>query len=213
MVGLLVVVAVVLIGGSQDSSSESTTAQTSSAAPADTTTARATPAPPPTTAPVPTILPVASAVASNERAPVNGLRCTGEYLAYTAPQLVDDDLQTGWGASSTDGTGEFIDITLFGRRHLTSVGLTPGYLRRAPHSRSGCADALAFDFNRFVTSVRYQFDDGSTVTQTFTRTPTMQTMPVNVSTQSIRITILGTEYQGQDDDTIVSEAQFEGYIE
>lgn len=211
--GLLVLAGIIVLGGGREATSGSTTVQPSNAAPRSTAATGATTTPSSTTAPAPTPLRGTSAVASNERAPVNGLRCTGQYLAYTAEQLVDGDPQTGWGASSTDGSGQYITITFSGPRHLTSVGLTPGYLRRAPHSRAGCAEVVAFDYNRFVTAVEYQFDDGSTVDQTFARTPTMQTMPVDVSTQSVRITILGTQHQGQDDDTILSEAQFEGYIE
>ncbi len=193
--------------GDGSSSDESTAATSSDLEPTDATTA--------TTAevePVSTPLQPRAAVASSERRSVN-LLCTDEPVAYTAPQLVDGNPQTGWGASAGDGTGASIRIEFSGQRHLTSVGLTPGYLRVGPRQDQGCNDVSAFTFNRFVPSVEYRFDDGTTEVQSFSQTPELQTMPVDVVTSSVTITILETVKWGTDDDTILSEAEFTGYIE
>lgn len=162
--------------------------------------------------PVSTPLQPRSAVASSERRSVN-LLCTDEPVAYTASQLIDGNPQTGWGASAGDGTGASIRIEFAGQRHLTSVGLTPGYLRFGPRQDQGCNDVSAFTFNRFVPSVEYRFDDGTTEVQSFSQTAELQTMPVDVVTSSVTITILQTVKWGADDDTILSEAEFTGYVE
>lgn len=163
--------------------------------------------------PVSTPLQPTLAVASSEREAVN-LFCTGEPVAYTAPQLIDGSLRTGWGASRGDGTGASIRIEFAGERHLTSVGLTPGYLRVGPRRDLGCdEDVNAFTFNRFVPSVEYRFDDGTTEEQSFSQTAELQTMPVDVVTSSVTITILETVKWGADDDTILSEAEFTGFVE
>ena len=71
---------------------------------------------------------------------------------------------------------------------------------------------IRFEYNRFVSAVDYRFDDGSTVTQRFDRVPSLQMQDVTtIVTSSVVITIRSTE-RGPlaDDDTIISEAAFEG---
>lgn len=174
----------------------------------------APPAPPPPPAPQFTgpsrqLFPV-STTATASRRPVD-LRCTGQRITYTADNLTDGDEQTGWGAGENDGTGQSATVR-FGREVLlTRIGLTPGYTKIGPRSDQGCAPTLAWDFNRFVTSVRYTFDDGNSVVQQFGDFPELQYTDVNVVTSSVRITILGTSLPpGADDDTILSEAVFYG---
>lgn len=154
-----------------------------------------------------------SAVASNIRAGVN-LRCPPHnFISYDPSLLIDGNENTGWGASSSDGTGESITVSFANERHLTSVGLTPGYTKFGPRADQNCAAVSAFPFNRFVTAVEYRFDDGSVVRQDFQQTPGMQTIPVDEVTRSVTITILGTvRPTNADDDTIISEAAFEGFV-
>jgi hypothetical protein len=162
-----------------------------------------------TTAP-PGPIQVVGARASNTRPAVTSLRCGGS-ADYEAMNLVDGNDDTGWGASSTDGTGETITLD-FGRTvQLTRIGLTPGYLKFGPRYDQGCASVSAFEFNRFVTAVEYRFDDGSAVTHHFEWQPTLQFQDVDVQTSTVTILILGTSRPaGADDDTILSEAVFEG---
>lgn len=222
---LLVVVGVlVLAGGSDEPTPEEAAAPTSSTA---------TALPPATTSPPaggvgetsgtpsgggagPVSQPIQpqSIVASNEREGVN-LRCPPHnFITYSATNLIDGNMDTGWGASSSDGTGQSATVRFAGPRHLTSVALTPGYVKFGPRFDQGCTAVSAFPFNRFVTQVEYQFDDGSTTVQSFENTPGLQEMAVDEVTTSVVIRILGTQRPtNADDDTIISEAEFEGYIE
>lgn len=154
-----------------------------------------------------------SVVASNERSAVN-LRCPPyNYVDYTAARLIDGNNDTGWGASSSDGTGQSVTVRFNGPRHLTSVGITPGYAKFGPRADQSCNAVNAFPFNRFVTSVQYRFDDGTTQVQNFQNAPDLQEMTVDVVTTSVTITVLGTQRPpNADDDTIISEAVFKGSI-
>ena len=94
---------------------------------------------------------------------------------------------------------------------LTSVGLLPGYAREAPHSKAGCDTVSAFPLNRQIQSVRWIFDDGTSVDQTFEASPEIQTKAVDVTTSSVTMEILSTTRPSRaDSDTIISEATFEG---
>lgn len=151
-----------------------------------------------------------SAVATDERRSVN-LRCTGELVSYDATQLIDGDMNTGWGAGENNGTGQSVTVRFAERVRLSRVGLTPGFAKFGPRQDRGCASVEAFPLNRWVTSVRYTFDDGTSVVQDFQRRKDLQYVQVDVVTQSVEITILSTDRPpGADDDTVLSEAAFEG---
>jgi len=164
----------------------------------------------PTTAPNVALAP-STATATNTRKAVPELKCTGLPLAYTADQLIDGDPETGWGASEGDGSGEHATIS-FGRQvNLTSVGIIPGYAREAEHSKADCNRVSAFEYNRQIQAVRWTFDDGSSLEQTFEPDPSMQTLDVSKTTGSVTLEILRTvRPDGADSDTIISEAAFEG---
>lgn len=148
---------------------------------------------------------------TNTREPVGELACTDEYMSYDGQQLIDGDDQLGWGASANDGSGQRAIIEFGQSVELTSVGLLPGYAREAPHSKAGCSTVSAFPLNRQVQSVRWTFDDGSSVQQDFDATPEMQRHEVDVTTSSVTLEILSTvQPSGADSDTIISEAAFEG---
>lgn len=157
------------------------------------------------------LIPV-SATATNERAAVSKLRCGGSN-SFEAIHIIDGDPQTGWGASVGDGAGQSVTIDFGQIVKLSSVGLTPGYLRVAPRGDLDCNDASAFEFNRFIEEVEYQFDDGSTLRQTFERLAEVQTMPVAIRTKTVTITVVSTLKVGDDQDTIISDAEFYGTIE
>lgn len=160
----------------------------------------------------PTVRPIrpVSAVATDERKSVN-LRCTGERVSYDAIQLIDGDMNTGWGAGEINGTRQSVTVRFAERVRLSRVGLTPGFAKFGPRQDRGCASVEAFPLNRWVTSVRYTFDDGTSVLQDFQRRKDLQYVQVDVVTQSVEITILSTDRPpGADDDTVLSEAAFEG---
>jgi hypothetical protein len=93
------------------------------------------------------------------------------------------------------------------------VGLTPGFLNIAARSDLGCGEPVnAFTYNRFVEQVEYRFDDGSVVVQAFEQRPEMQRMQITpITTTNVKITIMSTRrIPPADNDTIISEAAFEG---
>lgn len=148
---------------------------------------------------------------SFQRPAVDSIICTGEPLAYSGEQLIDGDENFGWGASMGDAAGATADMRFAGPVKLATVGLTPGYTRLAPRSKAGCQTVVAFPYNRFVQAVRWTFDDGSSIDQSFEQLPELQTMPVDVTTSSVKLTILSTTRPpGADDETVISEAAFTG---
>ncbi len=183
--------------GSTDESKRTTTTR-----PATTTTEASTPAGP--------ISPESVSV-TQARESIPRLKCTDEYMSYGGEQLIDGDNQLGWGASAKDGAGERATINFGAPVNLTSVGLIPGYARMAPHSKAGCKSVPAFPLNRQIQKVRWTFDDGTSVEQSFELQPEMQRYPVEVTTSSVTLEILSTiQPPGADADTIISEAAFEG---
>lgn len=148
---------------------------------------------------------------SFERPAAPSIVCTGEPLAYSGAQLVDGDENYGWGASMGDAAGATADMRFVGPVKLATVGLTPGYTRLKLRSNAGCQTVVAFPYNRFVQSVRWTFDDGSSVEQSFEQRAELQTMPVDVTTTTVRLTILSTTRPGSaDNETVISEAAFTG---
>lgn len=150
-----------------------------------------------------------SAVASAEKEALS-LTCTGQRVTYTASQLVDGDLSTGWGVAG-DGANQSVTVRLAKPVRLHTIGITPGYLRTGPRVDSGCLPVSAFPHNRQLTAVRYTFDDGSSVVQTPPAQPVMQLIAVNAQTRSVTVTILSTSRpEGADDDAVVSELSMWG---
>jgi hypothetical protein len=135
-------------------------------------------------------------------------------MSYSARQLVDQDLNLGWGASRSDGTGEYADVRFAGPVRLMRIRIAPGYLRMGQRADAGCAVVSSFDRNRHVTAVRYEFDDGSSLVHDLAAVPQLQSIDVpngGVVTAGVRVVVLGTvRPPGADDDTVISEAAFEG---
>jgi hypothetical protein len=140
--------------------------------------------------------------------------CTGEVVSYTAIQALDGNGDTAWAPEADDGIGEVLTVDLGGEVRLASVGLIPGYAKRGPLSWAGCAVQEQFWLNRWVRSVRWTFDDGSSVVQVFDHQPEMQAMAVDVLTGSVRMEILDSELppgERVDDDTLISDVSFTGW--
>ena len=214
LLAVLLAVAVTSGGSDPTPTTSGTAAPATTDATVPTETAVTTSLPQDTTAPPPAVTPLvpASISATATRPPVPQLLCGGSN-SFEPELLIDGDANTGWGAGTGDGTGESVTVTFAEEVHLTQIGLSPGYLRLAPRSDQDCQDVLAFEYNRFVDAVEYRFDDGSVLRHDFVREPSIQTLDVgDVVTRSVTITILSTQ-AGTDDDTILSEAVFAGYIQ
>ena len=139
--------------------------------------------------------------------------CNGERSTYGPENAIDGDLQTAWAPKESDGAGQRLTLDLGREVQLTSVGLVPGYAKVGPLSSSGCAAVPRFDLNRQVVRVRYRFEDGSTVEQSFQPSATVQMMAVEATTRSVDIEVLTTALPpgpDVDDDTLISEVGVEG---
>jgi hypothetical protein len=128
----------------------------------------------------------------------------GNPVSYGVANVLDGDPATAWRLAG-DGLGMEIVLDLGGTFHVTSVGLIPGYAKVDP-----TGDIDRFAENRRITSVRWDFADGSSVTQTFTESPTLQWLDVDVTTTWVRLRIMGTTEDGGRDFTAISDVAVMG---
>jgi len=160
-----------------------------------------------------TASPTTSVEASSEIAPVgaqasatapDSTDAAGNPVSYSVANVLDGDPTTAWRVAG-DGVGMEIVLNLGDVFHVTSVGLIPGYAKVDPST-----DIDRFVENRRITSVLWDFADGSSVTQTFTDSPTMQSLDVDVTTTWVRLRILGTTEDGGRDFTPISDVAVMG---
>ncbi len=144
---------------------------------------------------------------SATRSSVN-LRCNGARVSYGAWNLFDGDMNTGWGASKRDGTGESVTVRFAQPTHLRRISMTPGFLRDGQRQDQNCAVVNAFTYNRRIVEVAFDFDS-TTVRHVFSTDAALQSFDLDTVTSSVTMTILGTERWGSDDETIISELRFE----
>jgi len=212
LVAVILAGVVVMIGQGDDRAIAPPPTTTSSAttAPSSTTTTLTQPAAA-LLGPVVGLTPTVTTV-SSERRDVY-LRCTNAYANYAPRNLLDRDPQTGWGTQPGDSRGQSIELSFGQPVRLRRIGLTPGYAKVGPRSDQGCREVSAFSFNRQVTKVSYTFSGGTSQETTFAARPDLQFTNVDVVTSMVRITILEiTRPPGADDDTILSDATFEGAV-
>jgi len=125
----------------------------------------------------------------------------GAPTSYQPANAVDSVRDTAW-MTSGDGVGTVLTITLAAPSIVSEVGLVPGYDKLDP-----CTGTDRFDELRRVTAVRWTFDDGTSIDQALSPTPTLQTTSVGVVASRITMTIVSTTDPGVDrlDHTPVSE--------
>jgi hypothetical protein len=141
----------------------------------------------------------------------DGLDFAGDPVTYGASNLVDGALDTCWRVAG-DATGTVLRFRLDRPTRLTGVGLVNGYAKTA------FSGGRRFDWyagNRRVLSVDWIFDDGSRVSQSFSRTRAMQSRaiaPVTTSTVRLEITAVSPPGHGAAarDDTAISEVSLLG---
>ncbi|QWZ08087.1 hypothetical protein KRR39_22565 [Nocardioides panacis] len=111
-------------------------------------------------------------------------------------------MTTAWRCDG-DGTGQQLTVDLAGKTKIGEVGLVPGYAKT--DVRSG-TDRYAE--NDRITRVRWVFDDGTTVEQTFDPAPSnrsMQSMRIPVTkAQKVVVEVLDSE-RGDRNTIAVSE--------
>ena len=110
----------------------------------------------------------------------------GDRTTFKATNALDGFPDTAWRAEG-DASGETVRLTFPVAVHVLRIGLIPGYAKTDP-----AAGIDRFVQNRKVVEVRYEFDDGTTATQTFTPSATMQYISVDVRTRTIIIRIVRT---------------------
>ena len=125
-------------------------------------------------------------------------------MTYEPRLAVDDDPETAWRVAG-DGQGDYLTLD-FGRPvRLNRVGLIPGY------AKIDSVDGTdRFTQNRRVLQVRYRFEQGTPVEQTFRQTPEIQYVAVDAITTRLTIEILATTPSGGRDFTPISEVEVFG---
>lgn len=213
LVAAIALAAVVSGSGGQDRESAGSAAggveasderQTTSTDTADTNTS--TPDTTATTNTSPPVSPVRQSPTSASASCVapEGFEADRSTVRYEAVNVLDGLPDTAWRCPGS-AVGRTLRLALAGPTEVTSIGLLPGYAKVDPTDGTN-----RFFQNRRVTAVRYHFDDGTTVDQTFADTPTTQTVPVSATTSAIVIEILSTTGDGGRDFTAISEVEVIG---
>ena len=157
--------------------------------------------PTPTAAPPP-VIPTIAQVSATVIRPDSQDAC-GNTIDYRPINAVDGDRSTAW-MTPGDGSGVAFTIVFDQPSVVTEVGLVPGYDKFDP-----CTSTDRFFEFRRVTSVRWTFDDATTIDQLVNPTPDLQTIAVGrpLVTSSVTMTILTTAAPGNPrlDHTPVSE--------
>jgi hypothetical protein len=124
-------------------------------------------------------------------------------VSYNITNVLDGDPTTAWRVSG-DGIGVEIVLDLGGTFNVTRVGLIPGYAKFDADS-----NVDRFFENRRITSVVWDFADGSSVTQAFADVSEMQSTAVNVTTTWVRLRITGTTEDGGRDFAAISDVRID----
>ncbi|MGH8825043.1 MAG: discoidin domain-containing protein [Jiangellaceae bacterium] len=99
----------------------------------------------------------------------------GRPVTYEPALSVDSDPETAWRCTG-DGVGETLVLDLGGSVRVAEVALVPGY------AKTDAADGTdRYAENRRLTSVRWRFDDGTTVEQELDPDPALRDL------QSVRL--------------------------
>ncbi len=134
-----------------------------------------------------------------------GVDACGNQVSYDGDLMVDGVSGTTWRIDG-DATGRRLTFLLDGPHEVREVGLIPGYAKVDP-----CDGVDRFVQNRRVTEVTWSFDDGTSVAQTLTERPEMQSLAVEPTTTStIVLRIDGVTADPERDFTAVSEISLRG---
>ena len=136
------------------------------------------------------VAPVAIGAANADCRATAGVDSAGNRVTYQANNMLDGAASTAWRCDG-DGRGVTLSFSLQHGQRIAQVGLVPGYAKTDPYSG---ADRYAE--NRRISKVRWSFDGGAWVEQSF-RTNRydrgMQTMRIPpVRTSRVTVTIEGS---------------------
>jgi hypothetical protein len=157
-----------------------------------------------TSAPAPEPQPVkAVAAIASATAPPAVTGCNRP-VSYEPALVVDGDPTTAWRVPG-DGIGQRVQVTLERPTRLLQVGLLPGYARVDP-----CTKVDRFVQMRRISQVRWIFDGGAAIRQSFEDRPAMQSIAVDVVTKSVTVEVVATTEDPELDYTPISEIRLGG---
>lgn len=114
----------------------------------------------------------------------------GDAVTYEATNLIDRDPTTCWRMPG-DGSGNQLSFVLGDDTEITRVGLVNGYAKTAADG----TDWYAAD--RRVLRVQWDFDDGTSLSQTLSETRALQTIPVpDARTGTVRLSLVEVSAPG-----------------
>jgi len=90
---------------------------------------------------------------------------------------------------------------------ISSVGLIPGYAKLDPELKFD-----RFTQNRRILVVEWDFADGTSVRQEFLDQPTLQSVPVDATSNWVRVRIISTTEHGGRDFTAISDVEILGEL-
>ncbi|MFZ4434296.1 MAG: hypothetical protein ACOYOQ_13980 [Microthrixaceae bacterium] len=138
-------------------------------------------------------------------------------LAFDGNQLTAwaaNSSTTAWKANRGDpGRGQSITMDMRSLTRFTEVGLLPGFAGVTPDKDLGCANVDRFAYNRWIRRVRWIFPGDITYEQVFEAVPDVQSIPVDVTAQQVRVEILETVLppgDNVDNDLLISEIRLVG---
>jgi len=147
------------------------------------------------------IQPVSASATSTAPA---GQEADGTPVSYGAANVIDGAADTTWRTAG-DGVGARLTLSLPSSTEVGRVGLIPGYAKTDPVDGTD-----RFAENRRVLAVRWIFDDGTTVDQTFEEQREVQFIEASATTSTVIVEIVSTTSHGGRDFTPISEIEVEG---
>ncbi|MFC9788012.1 NADase-type glycan-binding domain-containing protein [Rhodococcus sp. NPDC127528] len=108
----------------------------------------------------------------------------GRPHTYEAPNATDGDLTTAWRCQGTQG--QSLSISFVCAQQLATVGIDPG------HDKTDADGSDRFAQNRKITKVIWTFDDGSTVEQQLRPERGIQTLEVDKTSRTAKLTVVST---------------------
>ncbi len=113
----------------------------------------------------------------------------GNAVRYDATNMLDGQPDTAWRMPG-DGTGTVVSFDLAEPTRLSEVGLVNGYAKRDPGYDGYAA-------NRRIIAVEWEFADGTVVEQTLGESRSVQTIDVDVVTETVEARIVAVTRPGR----------------
>jgi hypothetical protein len=149
------------------------------------------------------LLPTGASATRTAESAQNGC---GQTVSYQPELIIDGDRESAWRTPG-DGKGIRLTVQLGGIKQLTEVGLIPGY-----DKTDQCTAVDRFVQMRRITKVRWSFDDGTSIEQTFRNDREVQSIPVASKSAKVEVEILSSTAPGELDYVAISEIRVSGVV-